>query len=122
MSLKQVKNVVKKWMDTDRKSYYHIKMPAWQELQEALKIKRINDELLEYLTSSLRYLVHYSERYNIHLPEHDKIGEILNRIMAIAEKLPTESQQRNKTTDESTEPNFVLKFLIQYDNIVEDFK
>ena len=36
---------------------YHIKMAAFHELQEAL-IKRVNDELLEHLVSSIRWLVH----------------------------------------------------------------
>jgi hypothetical protein len=72
----------------DKKSYYHIKMAAWQELHEVLKLKHVNDELLEYLASSLRYLLHYSQKYNISLPERDKIGEILDRT-PIAEKLPS---------------------------------
>ena len=34
----------------------YIKMAAFQELKEALEIKRVNDELLEYLASSHIYI------------------------------------------------------------------
>lgn len=64
-------------------------MAAFQELQEALQIKNINDELLEYLASSLNWLLHYASKYNINLPEKDRIYEVLERAMAIASKLPS---------------------------------
>ena len=32
----------------------HVMLAAYQELKDAIKIKRINDELLEYLVSTLR--------------------------------------------------------------------
>jgi len=90
----------------------YMKLALWQELQNALKIKRINDELLLYLSSSLRWLIHYSEKNRLYLPDKDKIIEMLNRIMEIADRLPptlpTESQQRNKTTGDPTEPNLVI--------------
>jgi hypothetical protein len=66
----------------------HIKMAAFRELQEAIKVKRVNDELLEYLGASLRWILHYAKKYNIPLPEQDKISEILQRTMSIADKLP----------------------------------
>jgi hypothetical protein len=50
-------------------SYEHTMMAAWQELQYALKMKRVNEELLEHLTSSIRYLIHNSKKYNIPLPD-----------------------------------------------------
>lgn len=47
----------------------YMKMAAFEELKEAVKIKRVNDELLEYLASSLRYILHYSKKYDIPIPE-----------------------------------------------------
>jgi hypothetical protein len=44
--------------------------------------------LLEYLGASLRWILHYAKKYNIPLPEQDKINEILQRTMSIADKLP----------------------------------
>jgi hypothetical protein len=66
----------------------HIKMAAFRELQEAIRFKRVNDELLEYLTGSLRWILHYVKRHNIPLPEQDKINEVLERTFSIADKLP----------------------------------
>jgi hypothetical protein len=85
-----------------------MKLAAFQELQDALKIKRINDELLEFLTSSLRWLLHYSKKNNLPLPEKDRMMEILDRIMDISHKLPTKSQHPFKTPDDSTEPKYPL--------------
>jgi adenylate cyclase len=68
---------------------YHIKMAAFQELQEALKIKRVNEELLEHLVSSIRWLVHYAKKNNITLPEKDRIMNMLDRATEITDKLPS---------------------------------
>lgn len=64
-------------------------MAAFQELQEVLQIKNVNDELLEFLTSSLRWLLHYETKYNIQLPEKEKISEMVAKGMEIAAKLPS---------------------------------
>ena len=50
----------------------YMKLAAFQELKEALETKRMNDELLEYLASSLRYILRYSQKYNIPIPEQTK--------------------------------------------------
>jgi len=63
-------------------------MAAFRELQDAIRVKRVNDELLEYLAASLRWILHYAKKYNIPLPEQDKINEVLQRTMSIADKLP----------------------------------
>ena len=66
----------------------HVMTAAYQELRYAMQFKRVNEELLEYLSSSIRQLLHYSKKHNIALPERDKIEEIVSRAMAIADKLP----------------------------------
>ena len=38
----------------DSNNTYHIKMAVLEELRHALKVKRINDELLEHLASNLK--------------------------------------------------------------------
>ena len=87
----------------------HVKLAAFQELQDALKIKRVNDELLEFLTSSLRWLMHYSKKNNLPLPEKDRIVDILDRVMIIAAKLPpTRNQHDFKHSEDSTEPIFLF--------------
>ena len=80
---------------------YHIKMQAIQELKEAVTIKKANEELLDYFTSSLRWLIHYSEKNNIPLPEKDKIIKAVERAMEIANKTaPTNLQQPDATTEQ----------------------
>lgn len=66
---------------------YHIKWAAMEELREALKLKEINEELLDQLGASLRWLMHYSSKYNIPLPEKDKMSDFIDRTMAIADKM-----------------------------------
>jgi hypothetical protein len=74
-------------------SLYYVKMAAWQELQEARHMARVNDELLEYLVSSFRWLLHYSKKNQIPIPEVDKITDILGRIRSINSKLGPNSSQ-----------------------------
>jgi hypothetical protein len=80
---------------------YHIKMAVLEELRHTLKVKRINDELLEHLASTLRWLLRYAETNNITLPEKDKIVLALDRAMEIAEKLPTKDEQPHRNTSET---------------------
>ena len=60
---------------------------AYQKLQEVMRIKKVNEELLEYLSSSLRYILHYSKKNNIILPHIDKIKQIIDRAIATSAKL-----------------------------------
>lgn len=83
-----------------------MKLAAFQELQDALKIKRVNDELLEFLASSLRWLIYYTRKNNLPLPEKDKIIRVLDRTMEISHKLPPNFQHPSKTPDDSTEQKY----------------
>lgn len=92
----------------NKDSIESMKLATFQELQDALKIKRINDELLEFLTSSLWWLLHYSRKNSLPLPEKDRIIDILDRVMKIADKLPTQNQHDFKHSEDSTEPIIVI--------------
>lgn len=74
----------------------YMKLAAFKELEEALKVKKINDELCEYLASSLRWLLYYEEKHNIKLPEKEKIAEILSSILDVNNKLPPSYRTKNK--------------------------
>jgi 2-phosphoglycerate kinase len=76
-------SAVKAFMDKED----HAMMAAFQELKDAIKIKRVNDELLEYLVSSLQWLVRYSKKNHIPLPDIDKIEETIDRAINTAERL-----------------------------------
>jgi hypothetical protein len=89
----------------------HIQLAAFQELQYALKVKRMNEELFEQLVSSLRWLLHYRQKYNIPLPDTDKILNLLNRITTISDKLSDDRIQSDKnelSDEEDTEPNIAI--------------
>jgi hypothetical protein len=69
------------------RTLYHLKWAAMEELRGALKLKEINEELLDQLASGLQWLIHYSSKYQIPLPELDKISALIDRTMAIADKI-----------------------------------
>jgi hypothetical protein len=86
-------------------------MAVLEELHHTLKVNRINDEILEHLASTLRWLLRYGEINNIMLPEKDKIILELGRAIEITEKLPsspTTLQRPEKTPDESNTIRFLV--------------
>jgi hypothetical protein len=58
-----------------------------------------NDELLEYL-SYLRWLSHYSHKYQIPLPVKDKILETLENIVNVEKELPPNFKHPNETPND----------------------
>mgnify|MGYP001592826297 CR=1 FL=1 len=68
----------------------HMKIAAFQELKEALQVKRVNDELLEFLAASLRWILQYCKRNDIPIPEKGKIMELMDRAIEIEKKLPSQ--------------------------------
>jgi hypothetical protein len=64
-----------------------LELAVYKELQEALQLKGIKEELLEYLGASLRWLFHYSKKYKIPLPENKKIDLVIDRTLEIANKI-----------------------------------
>jgi hypothetical protein len=89
----------------------YMKLAAFQELKDALQVKRVNDELLEYLSSSLNWLLHYSHKYQIPLPEKDMIIGMLENIMKVDKKLPPNFKHPNGTPEDSTEPKLFMIIL-----------
>jgi hypothetical protein len=60
-----------------------------ERLRNTMMVKRVNDELLEHLTSSLRWIIHYCKKHDIPLPEQDKIIDLCNKAIEIEKKLPS---------------------------------
>jgi hypothetical protein len=76
-----------------------------QAIREVKLLQALNYEMLDYLRTQTAWLLEHCEKYNIPLPDFEKAilfmktsGQMLER------NSPTENQQRNKTTDDSTEP------------------
>jgi hypothetical protein len=65
---------------------------------------------LEYLTASLRYLLHYSQKYGIRLPDEDKLVEMMDKTLSILYKSPTQNQHDFKHSDDSTDVPLEQKF------------
>jgi hypothetical protein len=88
------------------------------EIREVVKVKDLNIELMEHLTFTADWLLRYCERNNVWPPNTDRLLELMHRAKGLIQKIcqpyiPTESQQRFKTPDDSTEPKIVIK-LISY--------
>jgi hypothetical protein len=64
----------------------HIKIAALHELQDAVRIRRINVELFDYLCSSVRWMLRYATKNNIWLPDIEKFDGILDRAAVIDDK------------------------------------
>jgi hypothetical protein len=82
MNTKNVKNVWDIFMD----STDHMTVAAYQQLQEAIRIRRVNKELLEYLLASIRWIIRYATKNNISLPNVDRIDEIIDKAIEMDEK------------------------------------
>ena len=83
----------------------YMKLAAFQELKEALEVKRMNEELLEYLASSLRFILRYGQKYDIPIPESDKILDMIHKLIVIENKnSPPKSKHPFSTPDDETEP------------------
>jgi hypothetical protein len=66
----------------------HIKIAALRELQDAVRIRRINIELFDYLCASIRWILRYATKNNIDLPNVDRFDEILDRAVDIDNRTP----------------------------------
>jgi hypothetical protein len=94
---------------------YNLKRQLMGEIQEAIRVKELNVQLMEQLTFIADWILRYCERNNIKPPDIHKLSELITRagnlIQQIYEPyshLPTESQQRFKTPDDSTEQDFFI--------------
>ena len=102
-------------------SIEYMKMAIFEELKVALTVKKVNDEILEYLASSLRWILYYCNKYNMPIPEKEKIIEMMDKAMEIEKKLPRsylsdESLQKrkyDKSDEDGTELEKVI-FLVLY--------
>jgi hypothetical protein len=89
-------------MDEDEISSFYTQMAALEQLRYAVKVRQVNDELLEHLSSTLWWLLHYAAKNIIDLPDIDKISLALERAMDIARKQP---RSQNTTSHLSTPKN-----------------
>jgi hypothetical protein len=108
-------------MDEDEISSFYTQMAALQQLRYAVKVRQVNDELLEHLASTLRWLLHYAAKNNIDLPDKDKISLALERAMEIARKQPRSRAKTHFSTPKNDTPEddrtiiiIIIIIILQY--------
>jgi hypothetical protein len=79
-----VKNVRVLYMD----STDHMKIAVFKELQDAIKIRRINDELLEYLIGSIQWIIRYAYKNHLTIPDKDKMITMLDKVIKLKSQYP----------------------------------
>lgn len=67
----------------------HMKVALDKEWQEMLKFKKINEDLMEHLCSSIRWIIRYARNNNFPLPEIEIMEDMLKKAMAHTDKLGT---------------------------------
>jgi hypothetical protein len=95
---------------------YGIKIALMNEFKKTLEMEKMYEDL----TESFRYIVgdlfDYAIKNKIDLPNKNRIyrniekaEQLIKYRISNSERLisPTESQQRNKTTDKETEPKYI---------------
>ena len=98
----------------------YLEMAATEKLRYAVKVKQINDELMEHLASSLRWLLHYCIKNNIPIPR-DEIDNIIDKAVKIESKLPshptTFDTENNRRQLDRTLKQYCYKVLIPYHTV-----
>jgi hypothetical protein len=89
---------------------------GWQKILEEWKevnrMKRLNQELYDMLGGTLIYILEYSQKYNIELPNRDglfRMGERIHYLMnEINNNFPPNFKHPNGTPKEPPKPKFDL--------------
>jgi hypothetical protein len=58
---------------------YRVLQDALNTMRYALTVKRLNEELYDQLCNSILYLIRYSEKYNITLPNRASLLELVEK-------------------------------------------
>jgi len=98
----------------------YLKLQEIAELKEALKIKAINVTLLEHLQSSVLYILDYSDKHEVPLPDLERIQDCIahaNRLIELLQnngrELPT-SPNRNENQPDSEHYQNLGRLLLTY--------
>ncbi len=79
---------------------------AVNEYEKAVRVKNMNQELYDHLLGSIVYLLKYSEKYNVPLPQKDELCRMLNRAQSLIEGIVHANRKFtvDKSTADYTEP------------------
>ena len=93
---------------------YNLKKQLLGEIQEASQVTELNIELMEHLNYTARWLINYSIKNDIKLPDLDKLQTLIHRCGILVQKVcecgqssdGTRQRDDNETTDDKyTEPS-----------------
>ncbi len=74
---------------------------------------RINDELMEHLSSTIRWLMHYCEKNNMRPPNLEHLSNSVKKAHEYLHKLPSNQPSLNRSNHQPpTEQNLMRKALI----------
>ncbi|MCH8833250.1 MAG: hypothetical protein IIA81_03050 [Thaumarchaeota archaeon] len=64
------------------------------EYEDALRMRNMNQELLDQLSGSIFYLLKYSEKYSITLPKKDELVRMLDKADSLIEQISDPTNRR----------------------------
>jgi hypothetical protein len=76
-----------------------------EKIKEVKEMSKLNYEMMDNARNYISWILEMSGKYNIELEDIQKLQYLYKKSGQILERnSPTEFQQRNKTTDDETEP------------------
>ena len=76
-----------------------------EKIKEVKEMSALNYEMMDTARTYISWILEMSDKYNIELEDMQRLQYLYKKSGQILERnSPTESQQRNKTTDEETDP------------------
>ena len=71
---------------------YNLKIQEIEELKKAVKVKRLNEDLLEHLTATVSWIIRNCEKNNIPIPNKHTISRSITRAYEYLDKIPYADQ------------------------------
>jgi|APSaa5957512535_1039671.scaffolds.fasta_scaffold08481_12 hypothetical protein len=60
---------------------------ALAEMDDAVKLKKMNEELMQQLSGSVYWLIKYSEKYDISLPKKEELLRMVEKADSMIDKM-----------------------------------
>jgi hypothetical protein len=85
---------------------------ALAEYSNAVRLKRLNQELFDHLLGSVIWILKYSEKYGVPIPHRDEIFRMIQKsdyfLDRILDNIPPDFKHPNGTPDKPIEPIFMI--------------
>jgi hypothetical protein len=65
----------------------HMKIALAEEWREILLFKQLNEDMMRHLCFSIRWIIRYTRKNNLPLPELERMENLLNEAMSYADKI-----------------------------------